>query len=134
MKLIERKRVIVESVPLENNSKKTVTAHCGFSLTNTKSELFSSSVTAEIKQDIPLVAEVKFSGTFMRSITQTAAQATQAGGDVTLAPGEHLTCNRTYGYTRFSVHSWDNFGTDTGHNQRWFKVRVPSRLGILFTD
>jgi len=132
--LIERRRVIVESVPLENNSSKTVTMHCSFSRAITKEESTTAEVSSSIEMEIPMTAKATIGGSFSRTKTQTATQATEAGGEVTLKPGQSVTCNRTYGFARFKVHSWQNFGTDRYHNNNYYRAKVPSYLGVLITD
>jgi hypothetical protein len=125
---IYRHRKVVEAVPLSNHSHHAATFHCTFSRTITRSFAVGATVSAEAKATLFHLVDASTSLTLHTTVTQTAAQATEAGVTVRLKPGQHATCERTYGYvtTRITDRRYAGRYSKT----RRYSVRVPSSLGV----
>jgi hypothetical protein len=125
---IYRHHRVVEAVPLSNRSHHTATFHCSFSKTITRSFSVGATVSAEAKATLFHLVDASTSISLQTTVTQTAAQATEAGVSVRLRPGQHATCERTYGYvtTRITDRRYAGRYSKT----RRYRVRVPSALGV----
>ena len=124
--------VYVEAVPLVNRSPYTGTFRCGFSTTVSRSLTASVSLTYEEKVSLLTVVDVSVSANVSMSITQTASQATSAGGSFTLRPGQRVTCYRTYGYVNAIVRERQYAGCRVV-SVRDVTTAVPSYLGVTVT-
>lgn len=122
---------VVESVPLSNNSQSTVTASCSFGQTVSRSIEVGTSATVAASGTILGAVEASVSATVSASVSQTATQATTAAGSATLAPGQSVTCQRTYGSVTAQVRQYDYSGSGTS-NEKTYTVTVPSTLGANF--
>ena len=129
---IYRHQRVAEAVPLVNRSRHTATLQCSFTHTITRSLDVGASVSSEVKGTLFGLVDASTSITVHRTVTQTASQATQAGASVRLKPGERVTCERTYGYVTTRVTDKRYSGSHV--QQRSYRVRVPSYLGVRLVD
>lgn len=123
---------VVEAVPLQNRSNHTVHAHCSFTQTITRAQETSQEVSAGVKADLFSFVSADTSYHLTKKVSQTASQATTAGGSVTLKPGQHVTCERTYGYVTTIVKVYEYSGTRGKHYS--VSTRIPSYLGARFVN
>lgn len=134
-KLVKTKYKVkrVEAVPLRNKSSQTVTMHCSFTKTISRSvqKKAGLSSTAEVNAVFGL-AKLNVSVNVEKSVTQTASQATTAGGSVVLAPGQKVTCIRTYGHVVTKVKRTDQRNDEK--KTRIIKTKIPSSLGVDIID
>lgn len=126
--------VAVESVPLVNHSHKVATLHCDFTQTISRSVKWGASLTASAKATLFGVMEASISATISKEISQTAQQATNAGGSVRLRPGESVTCLRTYGWVTTRVRKTYWTSNDQIHIETVISSKVPSHLGVTVVD
>jgi hypothetical protein len=124
---ITTKSTVVQSVPLINDSKYTVTMNCGFTSTITRSLSTGLSVTATAKATILKVVDLSTSATVSMNLTQTSSQATTAGGSVKLPPGGRVVCERLYGSVTTQIKEVTHTGSKT--TTRNYSVTVPSTMG-----
>jgi hypothetical protein len=123
---------VVESVPIENDSRKTITVTCAFERTITKSTSASISVTGSVKVSIVKVVDLSTSVSVSNEVTQTASTATKIAATIKLKPGQSVTCERTYGYVSAKIREhWWSGGSDHYRN---YTVKVPSYLGARVVD
>ena len=123
---------VVESVPIENDSSKTVTATCAFERTITKGTSASISVTGSVKVSIVKVVDLSTSISVTSEVSQSAATATKIAATIKLKPGQSVTCERTYGYVTAKIKEhWWSGGRDHYRN---YTVKVPSYLGARIVD
>lgn len=129
---VAKHSVVVEAVPLVNNSSRTVKASCAFTQTITKSIETGISSNTEVKATLFSLVDASTSITIHKKVTQTASQAVTAGGEITLKPHTSITCERTYGYVVSTVTRkvWHDATTTI----KKFTVRIPSNLGVTFVD
>ncbi|MBE7325937.1 hypothetical protein IEQ44_14900 [Nocardioides sp. Y6] len=124
----------VESVPLRNKSSKKATMHCSFTKTISKSVQRKAGIssTAEVNAVFGL-AKLNVSVNVEKSVTQTASQATTAGGSIVLKPGEEVTCIRTYGHvvTKVRRYAWSG---NKMTSDEIIKTKIPSSLGVDIID
>jgi hypothetical protein len=129
---VKRHLRVVESVSLENKSSKTVTMHCSFTKTVTRSTTGSISLTIGVKAQIFKVAEASTSIDITNSITQSSSQATTAGGSVRLKAHQSVMCQRTYGYVKASVKQVDH--TSRKSVTKYYTVTIPVSMGARIID
>lgn len=124
----------VESIPLRNRSSRVVTMSCGFSRTITKSitESASMSSAAEVNAVFGL-AKVTVEASVSRSVSQTAEQATTAGGSIRLKPGQQVVCVRTYGSTTLRLQRYEYFPSGKVVRKN-FRTKIPAYLGVDIRD
>ncbi len=132
--LKSRKRLaVVEAIVLENRTRrKKVNMHCSFTRSVSRTVEVGGSVTGSVKAGVFKVVEVNVSTTVHRNVQQTAEQASSAGGDVTLRPGESVVCQRTYGYVVARVRQITYSASVV--TTRVLTAKVPSNLGVRITD
>ena len=135
-KLLESrsKLVVVEAIPLENKTRRKKTnMHCSFSRSVSRSVTVGGSVSASVEVGVFKVVKANVTVTVHQDVTQTATQASEAGGDVTLKPGESVVCQRTYGYVwaRVKQYTWSG-----GHEAevKILKSKIPANLGVRIVD
>ncbi len=129
---VKKHTKVVESVPLENRSSKKATLYCSFTKTISQSITASQSVSGSVKISVFKVVDLSTSIEVSRSLTQTATQATSAGGSVELDPHESVTCQRTYGYVSANVKQVDY--TSKKSETKKYTVKVPVSLGVRIVD
>ena len=125
---------VVESVPLVNKSKKTVNAHCSFSRTITKSVSAGVDLSATVKGTLFKVVEASTTATVHSSVSQTAAQATTAGGSVSLRPGQQIICQRIYSRIVANIKEVTYYPMPKNSKTRTYSSTTPSSLGVRFVD
>lgn len=125
---IYKKLKVAEAVPLENKSKRTITAHCSFSRTITRSFTAGADLGYEAKASLFKLVDVGTSVTLHFSVSQTAAQATDAGASVVLKPGQRVTCQRTYGYVTTKIRDYTYTGTKISN--RYYAINIPAYIGV----
>jgi hypothetical protein len=128
---------VAEAVPLENLSSRTITAHCQFSRTITKTFTGGVDLNYNAKASILGLVDVGTSYTLHMSVSQSAAQATEAGASVVLRPGQRVTCQRTYGYVSTRIKDyryWGSTGAHAGSSTTYYTVTVPAYLGVRVVD
>ena len=135
-KLLESrsKLVVVEAIPLENKTRrKKSNMHCSFSRPVSRSVTVGGSVSASAEFGVFKVVKANITVTVHRDVTQTASQASTAGGSVVLKPGESVVCQRTYGYVwaRVKQYTWSG-GRDA--ETIILKSKVPANLGVRIVD
>lgn len=127
------KVVVVEAIPLENKSRhKKANMHCSFSRTVSKSVEVGGSVSSSVEAGVFSVVKVNVTASVHRNVTQTATEASTAGGDVTLRPGESVVCQRTFGHVvaRVKQTTWAGSKTESVI----LKAKIPSALGVRIVD
>ncbi|MBP2416428.1 hypothetical protein ACFFOM_06800 [Microlunatus capsulatus] len=123
---------VVESVSLENKSSKKVTMHCSFTKSISRTTTGSISLTAGVKAQVFGVAEASTSIDITSSVSQSASQATTAGGSVVLRSHESVLCQRTYGYVKADVKEVTS--TSTKSSTRRYTVTIPVNMGVRVVD
>ena len=123
---------VAEAVPLVNHSSHAATFHCSF--TRTISRTFEAGISLSYEAKVGLFDLVDV-GTHFEvhlSVSQTAAQATEAGLSVRLRAHQRATCERTYGYVTTKVKDVEYAGMyrKTHH----YSVKVPSYLGVRLVN
>jgi 3-hydroxyacyl-CoA dehydrogenase len=123
---------VVEAVPLNNTSNHVVHAKCDFTQEITKEMSTSQEVQAGVKAELFDFIGADTSYKVTKEVKQSAKEATTAGGSVTLQPGQHIVCERTYGSvsSKVKVYEWD------GNKSKHYTVttHIPSYLGATFTN
>jgi hypothetical protein len=131
---VKRHLKVIESVPLENTTKKKkVTMSCSFSRSYSRSMTGSITMSAGVKGQVFGVAEASTSIDLSKSVSQTATQATSASGTVTLKPGEAVLCQRTYGYIKADVKEVTTTAKKKA-STRYYTVTIPVSMGARITD
>ncbi|GAB3656103.1 hypothetical protein GCM10027596_09910 [Nocardioides korecus] len=128
---------VAEAVPLVNNSSRTITAHCSFTRTVSRSMSAGADLGYEAKVTIEGLVDAGTSLTLHMSVSQTASQASTAGASVRLRPHQRVTCQRTYGYvtSRIKDHSWwGGTGAHPGSRTVYRTANIPSYLGVRVVD
>ena len=129
-----KKLTVVEAIPLENKTRrKRANMHCSFSRSVSRSVDVGGEVSSSVEAGVFKVVNVNVTATVHRSVTQTAEEASTAGGDVTLRPGESVVCQRTYGYVvaRVRQYTWSG-GTQS--QVKILRAKVPANLGVRIVD
>ncbi len=129
---VSKKSIVVEQVPLQNWSSKTVTMSCGFTQTVTRSMSGTVSLSATAKATIFGLVDVSTSVSVSMTVSQTASQATTAGGSVVLSPGESVVCQRIYTWVTQGIKETTYSGSYV--STRTYSVTVPSTLGVRLVD
>ena len=128
---------VVDAVPLINASRKTVTMSCSFSTSVTRDITLGGSAAVSGGAEISLLkiasASVQTTYTLSASVTMSATQAKEAGGTVTLKPGERVVCQRIYSHVTFSVRPYTYNGTKVTRGTTK-SVSIPSTLGVRIVD
>jgi hypothetical protein len=125
--------VVVEAIPLENQTRrKKANMHCSFSRTVSKSVEVGGSVSASVEAGVFSVVKVNVSTTVHKNVSQTATEASSAGGDITLKPGESVVCQRTYGHViaRVRQTTWSGGKTES----KVLRAKIPAGLGVRIVD
>lgn len=128
-----KKVVVVEAITLENKTKKKkVNMHCSFSRTVSKSVEVGGSVSGSVEAGVFSVVKVNVSTTVHKNVSQTATQASEAGGSVTLKPGESVVCQRTFGHVvaRVRQYTWSGNKSEV----KILRAKIPSYLGVRVVD
>lgn len=125
---VASKQVVLDRVPLINDSPYAATMSCSFSGTATSSLTTSATVSAEVKGQIPLAVEATAGVSASVEVSASASQTSSAAGSVTLQPGQSVTCERLATVYTTSVHSYSYNGTST-FDVRDFTAEVPSTIG-----
>lgn len=131
---VVRGQKVVESVPLVNRSSKPVTAHCSFSKTISRSVSASVTVAGEVKGTLFKVVDASTSISVSASLTQTAEQATTAGGSVRLRPGQRIICQRIYSNVVSRIKEVTYYPAPRNSTTRYYSTTTPSSLGVRFVD
>ncbi|RCK70075.1 hypothetical protein DT076_08765 [Desertihabitans brevis] len=119
---------VVESTVLANDSGISGSFTCGFSQTITRSVEQSASAEMSVSAQVAAVGASASVGV-SESVSQSASSASSVAGTVTLAPGESVTCQRTYGSVRSVLQEYTYSGTGTNDGPQYVVV-VPSSLGV----
>lgn len=137
MSAVIKRIKVVDAVPLINASSKTATMHCSFSSSVTREITLGGSASISGGAEVSLLkiasASVATTYTLEASVTMSATQAKEAGGSVTLKPGEKVVCQRIYSHVTFTVKPYTYSGTQVFWGTEK-SVTVPSSLGVRIVD
>ena len=128
----KKKVVVIEAIPLENDSSHKVTVHCSFSRSISKSVSYGASLSASAEASFFSVVKVSVTASVSKEVSQTASEASEAGGSIVLKPGQSVNCLRTYGVVTARVRETTYNGSNIKH--RILKAKVPSYLGVRITN
>jgi hypothetical protein len=124
---------VVETVPMVNNTSLSGSFTCSVEQAVSRTVETSVGVDAGVSGQIFGAVSASVSVSVSESLSQTASSASSAAGTFTLAPGQALNCQRTYGYVTATVHQYDYSGTGTS-NESTYTTTVPSSLGVTVVD
>jgi len=125
---VASRQVVLDQVPLTNDSPYAATMSCSFSGTVSSSLSTSATVSVEVKGQIPLAVEATAGVSASVEVSATASETSTAAGSVVLQPGQSVTCQRVASVYTTTVHSYSYNGTST-FDVRDFTAEVPSSIG-----
>lgn len=129
----KKKLVVMEAIPLENKTRhKKANMHCSFSRTISRTVEVGGEVSSSVEAGVFKVVNVNITATVHRNVSQTAEEASSAGGDITLKPGESVVCQRTYGYVVARVRQYTWSGGKSEY--KILKSKIPANLGVRIVD
>lgn len=120
--------IVLDTVPLQNNSPYTATMTCSFSQSVSAELSTTASVSAEVSGQIVGAVEATAGVSASVSVSASATEGTEAAGSVELGPGQSVVCQRFASVYTTNVHEYDYSQSGTS-NERDYSATVPSTIG-----
>jgi hypothetical protein len=122
----------MDTIPVRNMSKTTVTASCSWSDSLHVGMEVGVEVSGSVKAKIFKLADAEVSAKLSTKLTMSATTARKVAGTFRLKPGKSVFCHRTFGYYSYSV-KIKEWGSNGRIYTRKTTARVPYTLGALFS-
>ncbi len=120
--------IILDTVPLQNNSPYTATMTCSFGQSATAELSATATVSAEVSGQIVGAVKATAGVSASVSVTASASASTEAAGSIELGPGQSVVCQRFASVYTTNVHEYDYSQSGTS-NERNYSATVPSTIG-----